>query len=142
MDPNSAKELIQSAREVASRAYCPYSDFPVGAALEAEDGQVFVGCNVENASYPLTLCAERSALAAAVSQGVRRFRRIAIVGGTEKPAAPCGACRQMLFEFAPDLEVFSSVHGEGETRSWNLRQLLMDGFGPSDLQKRSGEEGE
>ena len=99
--------LVTAARAAAARAYAPYSKYRVGAALLAADGTVFTGCNVENASYGLTNCAERTALFKAVSEGRRRFRALAIAGGTPKaPAVPCGACRQALAEFCPpDLPV-------------------------------------
>ena len=93
--------LIQAAREAAGQAYCPYSNYPVGAAVLVEDGQVHSGCNVENASYGLTMCAERVAIFKAASHGCRAVVAVAVVGGSgEKPASPCGACRQVLAEFA------------------------------------------
>jgi cytidine deaminase len=118
--------LIEAARAVRQLAYAPYSRFLVGAALEAEDGSVFVGCNVENASYSVTICAERGALAAAVSAGARRFRRIAIVTDAEPPTPPCGACRQALAEFGEELEVVSV--GSKQIRHWTIRELLPDAF--------------
>lgn len=123
--------LIEAARAVRLRAYAPYSRFLVGAALEAEDGSVFVGCNVENASYSVTLCAERGALAAAVSAGARRFRRVAIVTDSERPTPPCGACRQALAEFGEELEVVSV--GTKQTRQWTIRELLPEAFTPEHL---------
>lgn len=123
--------LIEAARAVRLRAYAPYSRFLVGAALEAEDGSVFVGCNVENASYSVTLCAERGALAAAISAGARRFRRVAIVTDSERPTPPCGACRQALAEFGEELEVVSV--GTKHTRQWTIRELLPEAFTPEHL---------
>ena len=119
--------LLRSAREAQARAYCPYSRFPVGAALEAEDGRVFAGCNVENASFGLTQCAERAAVTAAVSAGARRFRRLVLVTGANPPAAPCGACRTVLAEVGGDL-VIESI-GPMACSRWVLSALLPDAFG-------------
>lgn len=96
--------LVEQAREARDRAYAPYSGYRVGAALETDDGRVFVGCNVENASYPVSICAERAALFAAVSAGAQRFRRLVVVASGRTPY-PCGSCRQALSEFAPDLPI-------------------------------------
>lgn len=126
-DAGSVDELAAEARSAMERAYAPYSEYRVGAALEAADGRRFTGCNVENSSYPVTICAERSALGAAVSAGAREFRRIVICASGERPVAPCGMCRQALFEFSRDLEVVS-VSADGEERAWRLRELLPDGF--------------
>lgn len=109
-------------------AYAPYSEFRVGAALEADDGRVFKGCNVENAAYPVGMCAEHAALGAAVSGGARSFRRLALVVSGGSPASPCGKCRQALAEFGLDLEVLS-VGREGQARRWRLDELLPDSFG-------------
>ena len=97
--------LVVAARQARRRALAPYSKFKVGAALETEDGVIVSGCNIENASYGLTMCAERVAMFAALAQGHRKFRRIAVVADTDAPTPPCGPCRQILWEFGGDLEV-------------------------------------
>jgi cytidine deaminase len=127
----SQDSLLAAARAVQAQAYAPYSKYRVGAALEAEDGSVFVGCNVENASYGLTNCAERVAVGAAVSSGRRRFRRIVVVSDSDPPAPPCGACRQVLLEFGPDL-IVESV-GPARSLRWVLRDLIPASFGPEQL---------
>jgi cytidine deaminase len=121
-----ADRLVEAARAAQEHAHCPYSRYRVGAALETGDGRVFVGSNVENASYGLTICAERAAVVSAVSAGVRNFRRIVIASDSEPPAPPCGACRQVLAEFGSELEVESV--GPLQTRRWTLRELLPDAF--------------
>ncbi len=97
--------LVQAARAARLHAHAPFSTFHVGAALEAHDGRIITGCNVENASYGLTICAERVAIFKAISEGIRGFRRIVVVADTEAPTPPCGACRQLLWEFCGDIEV-------------------------------------
>ena len=119
--------LLEAARAVQGRAYAPYSKYHVGAALEAEDGTVYAGCNIENVSYGLTICAERSAVAVAVSAGARRFRRALVVSSSEPPAPPCGACRQMLAEFGADLDI--EAVGPASRSRWTLRELLPAAFG-------------
>jgi len=118
--------LLAEARAVRDRAYAPYSGFRVGAALLGASGRVYVGCNVENASFGLTICAERSAVVAAVAAGETRFQAVAIVTDSEGPVAPCGACRQVLAEFEPKLEVWSE--GGGVQGGWRLDQLLPEPF--------------
>ena len=119
-------ELVRRAREVMAHAYAPYSRFRVGAAIEAADGRVFVGTNVESASYGLTICAERMALGAAVAAGARELRRVAVATEADPPAAPCGACRQLLAEFGLDMEIVAA--GPKTERRWALRALLPDAF--------------
>lgn len=120
-------ELVRLAHRAMERAYAPYSRFRVGAALEAEDGSRYTGCNVENASYPVTTCAERVAIGAAIVDGSREFRRIAICASGEEPTPPCGMCRQALAEFGLDLEIVSVTPG-GKHARWHLRDLLPEAF--------------
>lgn len=124
--------LEDAARQAQGRAYAKYSGFRVGAALEGDGGEVFAGCNVENASYGLTICAERAAVAQAVAAGVQRFRRVLVVSDGEPPTPPCGACRQVLWEFGPDL-IVESV-GPASRKRWRMRELLPDAFGPESLE--------
>ncbi len=132
LTPDQRAELIRLALAMRQRAYCPYSRYQVGAALLAEDGTLYGGCNVENASYGGTICAERTALVKAVSEGARRFR--ALVVATANGGSPCGICRQALYEFAPDLQVIL-VDAAGAVRAEHrLRDLLPDGFGAADLE--------
>jgi len=119
--------LIAAARAVRENAYAPASRFRVGAALLTDDGQTFVGCNVENASYGLTICAERAAVCAAVAAGKRRIEAVAIVTDLEEPARPCGACRQVLAEFGKDMEVFLAGRGQ-QVVEFSLSALLPDPF--------------
>jgi cytidine deaminase len=119
-------ELVRRARAVMQNAYAPYSNFHVGAAIEADDGSIHVGCNVENASYGLTICAERMAVGAAVAAGKRRLVRVAVASAVEPPATPCGACRQLLAEFGLDLEILAV--GPASERRWTLRELLPEAF--------------
>ena len=121
-----ADAMLEAARAVQRLAYAPYSGFRVGAALEGADGRVFVGCNVENASYGLTICAERAALVSAVAAGVRQFRRLVVVSDSDPPASPCGACRQMLAEFGVGLQV--EAVGPAQANRWVLSELLPDAF--------------
>jgi cytidine deaminase len=124
-------KLIDAARAAQRRAYAPYSKFPVGAALESEDGTIYTGCNVENASYGLTICAERAAICAAVTAGARKFRRAVVVSDIDPPAAPCGACRQVLAEFGPELRIDGV--GPAGMVSWTIAQLLPAAFGKEQL---------
>jgi len=119
-------DLIGPARAAMQHAWAPYSNFHVGAAIEASDGKVYVGCNVESASYGLTICAERMALGAAVVGGARKLKRIVVTTDVDPPATPCGACRQLLAEFGMDLEVLAV--GPATERRWTLAALLPDAF--------------
>ncbi len=122
--------LEAAARVAQGRAYAPYSHFHVGAALEADDGAIYAGCNVENASYGLTICAERAAVCAAIAGGARRFRRAVVVSDSDPPAAPCGACRQVLAEFG-DFEL--AAVGPQRTLRWRLADLLPAAFSREQL---------
>jgi cytidine deaminase len=126
------KELCQKAVEMLERAYCPYTHFPVGAALECRDGTVFTGCNVENAVSGAGICAERTAISKAVSEGHRDFVRIAIAGRGKDVCVPCGICRQVMREFAPEIEVIC-INQAGESQKFTLSQLLPYSFGPESL---------
>ncbi len=127
-----ADPLVAAATAVRLRAFAPYSGFLVGAALEAEDGTVVTGCNVESASYGLTICAERTAIVKGVSEGQRRFKRVAVVADTDHPTPPCGACRQLLWEFAPDATVVLA-NLAGKTVTYTMRELLPAAFDASQL---------
>lgn len=124
--------LAQMAREAQTRAYVPYSHFPVGAALLTEDGHVFLGCNIENASYSLTNCAERTAIFKAVSEGKQNFKAIAIAGNTDGFCVPCGACRQVLVEFAPQIDVIL-VDKNGRMKISKAAELLPEFFSQKEL---------
>ena len=126
------RQLINLAEQASRNAYVPYSHFAVGAALECRDGTVFTGCNVENAALGSTICAERTAVSKAVSEGHRDFVRIVIAGRSEDFCVPCGVCRQVLREFAPDLEIIC-LNGAGEERVFTLPELLPHSFGPEYL---------
>ena len=121
------RELLKLAQDAATRAYAPYSGFPVGAALECEDGAIYTGCNVENAAYGECICAERTAVVKAVSEGRTAFRRIAVYGTGKNYCMPCGACRQVLSEFSPELEVLSAKAG-GSYVSYPLTKLMPYSF--------------
>ena len=126
------EELKAAAVTMLDRAYCPYSHFAVGAALECADGTVFTGCNIENAAYSPGICAERTAVAKAVSEGHTDFVRIVIAGRSTDFCVPCGVCRQVLREFAPDIEVIC-LNGKGEEKVFTLPELLPHSFGPEYL---------
>jgi cytidine deaminase len=128
------ERLLQAAEQIRNRAYAPYSGFRVGAAILAEDGNaVFAGCNIENSSYGLTICAERVALFKAVSEGSVNLNAIALVTDTDEPAMPCGACRQVLAEFNPDMIVVSGTI-QGGSVSRRLSELLPEPFGKRSIQ--------
>ena len=128
-------DLFAAAEAVRTRAYAPYSKFAVGAAILADDGNIYSGCNIENAAYPIGNCAEASAIAAMIAGGARRIRRIYVTGPGREPVTPCGGCRQRIREFA-DQDVVVISHGvEGEPLAQTLAQLLPHSFGPEFLGK-------
>jgi cytidine deaminase len=131
LDEAALEGLVEAARAVREQAYAPYSGFAVGAALLAE-GRVFAGVNVENASYPISVCAERNAVAAMVAAGGRRVDAVAVVTDGATPTPPCGGCRQCLWEFGTEAVVLA-VTLTGERARWPLAELLPHAFGPSDL---------
>jgi cytidine deaminase len=126
--------LEDRARAAQPRAYAPYSKFKVGAAVQTDAG-VFEGVNVESASYPLSVCAERNAIAAAVLGGAKELRRVVVITDASPPSAPCGGCRQVLLEFAPDPAKVHvvAINARGERREWTLAQLIPDGFSGREL---------
>jgi cytidine deaminase len=119
--------LVEKARQVRENAYARFSGFEVGAALLTDDGRIISGCNVENSSLSLTICAERAAVFKAVSEGHTGFRAIVVYSSSDPPARPCGACRQVLYQFNPDMEVLC-VNGKGDKDKFVLSQLLPEGF--------------
>lgn len=128
----SLRRLEQAARRAARSAYAPYSKFRVGAAVESGSGKVYLGCNVENASYGLCQCAERAAICAAVAAGERKIRAVAVYTPTRTPTTPCGACRQVISEFGPDAQI-SCVCDTAERLETTASALLPAAFGPGDL---------
>ena len=131
--PPEHARLREAADAARANAWAPYSHFPVGAALETDDGRIFTGCNVENASYPAGSCAERVALGTAIAAGARKFVRVVITSQQHAPTPPCGICRQALVEFAPALEIFA-VAPDGRTARWSLAELLPAPFTPASLE--------
>ncbi|HTS19947.1 MAG TPA: cytidine deaminase [Verrucomicrobiae bacterium] len=125
--------LIEQARQASERAYCPYSEFPVGAAVLAKSGKVYTGCNVENAAYGSTICAERNAILQMAAAGERDIQAVIIYTPTEKVSAPCGACRQVINEFGPEARIVS-VCDTNDRLDAPLSELLPHAFGPKNLQ--------
>ncbi len=128
--------LRQAAEEVRKNAYAPYSGFAVGAAVEGESGAIYRGCNVENASFGLTICAERTAIAQAVTAGESKLRRLLVVADTKNPVAPCGACRQVMLEFGVEEVILCNMCGE--SRVFLMKELLPQAFGPENLKGAAG----
>jgi len=126
------KKLISEAEKARKRAYTPYSKFKVGAAVLSVDGRIFTGCNIENASFGLTVCAERVAIFKAISEGSTKFEAIAVVGDTDKPCSPCGACRQVISEFNEDIPLIMA-NLKGDVKIKKIKELLPEAFGKNDL---------
>ena len=124
--------LPEAALMARENAFAPFSKFLVGAALEDSDGRIHTGCNVENATYGLTMCAERVAVFKAISEGARKFRRVAVAADTDSPTPPCGACRQILWEFCGDIEIVL-VNPRGKTEAYRLKDLFPKPFDVSYL---------
>lgn len=132
------EQLLEQAIAARDNAYVPYSKFPVGAALLTSDGKVYLGCNIENAGYSMTNCAERTAMFKAVSEGDRTFTALAVSADTEGPVSPCGACRQVLAEFCdPDMPVYLT-NLKGDVQDTTISELLPGAFTPEDLKYAAG----
>ena len=127
------KKLLDESKTAREKAYVPYSKFPVGAALVAEDGTVYHGCNIENSAYSMTNCAERTAFFKAVSEGVRTFKALAVVGDTEGPISPCGACRQVIAEFCDGAMPVYLTNLKGDVLETTVAELLPGAFSKEDL---------
>lgn len=131
----TTNELIEKAKIARQHAYTPYSEFTVGAALLTATNQVFIGCNIENAAYPVTCCAERVALFSAIAAGEKKFKKIVVVADTKRPIPPCGACRQVMTEFfLPETEIYLS-NLQNEIEQWTMEKLLPSSFNSRDLER-------
>jgi cytidine deaminase len=126
------KKLIKEAEKARKRAYTPYSKFKVGAAVLSSDGKIFSGCNIENASFGMSVCAERVAIFKAISEGSTKFKAIAVIGDTDKPCSPCGACRQVISEFGEEI-LLIMANLKGDVKIKKIGELLPEAFGKKDL---------
>jgi cytidine deaminase len=126
-------DLKHQARDAARHAYAPYSNFPVGAAVLADDGEIHAGANVENASYGLAMCAERTAIFQAIARGARRIRAVAVYTPTKTVTTPCGACRQVIAEFGAEVQVVCFADGGAVEQRYSIGELLPQAFGPTNL---------
>ena len=127
MENENEVRLIEAAKDVRERAYAPFSNFKVGAAVETDDGEIYTGCNVESASFGLTVCAERVAIWKAVSEGKMKFNHVAVVVDTDELTPPCGVCRQIIWEFGGDIPVIMA-NLKGKTETVQMRELLPRAF--------------
>jgi len=125
-------KLVKEAKKARKKAYTPYSKFKVGAAVLSGDGKIFTGCNIENASFGLAVCAERVAIFKAISEGSTKFEAIAVIGDTDKPCSPCGACRQVISEFGEDIPLIMA-NLKGDVKIIKIKELLPEAFGKNDL---------
>lgn len=130
-------DLIKKAQEIREKAYTPYSKFPVGAALLTKSGKVYLGCNIENAAYPVTVCAERVAIFKAISEGETEFDQLAVVADTNRPVPPCGSCRQVMSEFFDKGMSIHTSNLKNDTNTFRMDELLPFSFEQSDLQKEN-----
>ncbi|GEN53956.1 cytidine deaminase [Halobacillus faecis] len=128
-----SKQLINEAKKIREKAYVPYSKFPVGAALVTEDGTLYTGCNIENAAYPVTCCAERVAIFKAVSDGHDHFKELAVVADTKRPVPPCGSCRQVMSEFFQSDVKIHTTNLHGDTKTFTMEEILPFSFSSADL---------
>ena len=126
------KELIEKAIEAREKAYVPYSNFLVGAAVKTKEGKIFTGCNIESASFTPTICAERTALSKAISEGYKEIETIAVVGSFEEYTFPCGVCRQFIVEFGKDIKIIVAKNTD-EYKIYQISDLLPHSFGPEDI---------
>ena len=126
------EKLLKEAEKARGKAYTPYSKFKVGAAVLTTDGKIFTGCNIENASFGLTVCAERVAILKAISEGSYKFEAMAIIGDTKRPCSPCGACRQVISEFGEDIKIAMS-NLKGDVKIKKISELLPEAFNKNDL---------
>lgn len=129
-------ELITTAMEMRDKAYVPYSRFPVGAALLSDSGKIYTGCNIENAAYPVSCCAERVAIFQAIADGERHFSAMAVAADTNRPVPPCGSCRQVMSEFFDPFTVVYLANLAKETKTFKMNELLPFSFDPDDLIKK------
>lgn len=127
--------LLEKAKQAQQQAIAPYSNFAVGAVLETKSGKLYLGCNIEISSYGLTICAERVAMFKALSEGERDFTRLVVTANTRKMCPPCGACRQVLYEYAPDLKIIM-LNSLGKTKEATIAELLPEAFGREFLENR------